>query len=56
MPQHPFNEQRPDHLPVSAEVWDAAPQYSSGGTAMARVLYQAIKQLEAEIIELRDKS
>jgi hypothetical protein len=55
MPRHPFNEDRPDHLPVSAEVWDAAPQYSSGSTAMAAVLYQAIKQLEAEVIALRDR-
>lgn len=54
MPSHPFNEPRPDNLPISAEVWDGAPQYASGGDAAIRILYQAIKKLEAEVIALRD--
>jgi hypothetical protein len=53
MPQHPFNEERPDHLPIAAGVWDIAPQYSSGNNAMAAALYRAIKQLETEVVALR---
>ncbi|UXA04440.1 hypothetical protein KXD96_15550 [Mycobacterium sp. SMC-2] len=55
MPKHPFHEERPDHLPVSAEVWDQARHWSGGHDAMTRVLYQAIKKLETEIIALRGK-
>lgn len=49
--QHPFHEDRPDDLPASAGVWDAATKYS--GIGLTTALYQAIKQLEAEVIALR---
>jgi len=49
--QHPFHEDRPDDLPVSAEVWDAARKYS--GIGLTTAIYRAIKQLETEIVALR---
>lgn len=49
--QHPFHEDRPDDLPVSAGVWDAAKKYN--GIGLTTAIYQAIKQLEAEVIALR---
>lgn len=49
-----FNEQRPDHLPISAGVWDDAQKYASGDSGIAAILYRAIKQLETEVIALRN--
>jgi hypothetical protein len=48
---HPFHDDRPDDLPVSAAVWDAATEYS--GIGLTTALYQAIKQLETEVVALR---
>lgn len=50
--QHPFHEDRPDDLPVSAGVWDAATKYN--GIGLTTAIYKAIKQLEAEVIALRN--
>jgi hypothetical protein len=49
-PQHPFHD-RPDHLPISAEVWDAARRYS--GIGLTTAIYQALKKLETDVIALR---
>lgn len=53
MPNLHFNEERPDQLPISAEVWDQAQEYASGDSGIAAILYRAIKQLETEVIALR---
>ncbi|MFN3003019.1 hypothetical protein [Mycolicibacterium wolinskyi] len=50
--QHPFKEDRPEDLPVSAELWDAAQKYSGPGLMIA--IYRAVKQLESEVIALRN--
>ncbi|MCI4675617.1 MULTISPECIES: hypothetical protein [Mycobacteriaceae] len=50
--QHPFHEDRPDDLPITAEVWEAARKYVDIGLTTA--IYRAIKQLEAEVVALRD--
>lgn len=50
---HPFQEQRPDNLPIAAGVWDAARRFTGSGLTLA--VYQAIKQLEAEVIALRTR-
>jgi hypothetical protein len=54
MPKLQFNDERPDHLPVSAGVWDQAQMYATGGSEIAAILYRAIKQLETEVIALRN--
>lgn len=48
---HPFHEDRPDGLPISAELWDARNRFS--GVDLTLAVYQAIKKLEAEVVELR---
>jgi hypothetical protein len=53
MPNLHFNEERPDQLPISAEVWDQAQKYASGDSGIAAILYRAIRQLETEVIALR---
>jgi hypothetical protein len=50
-PQHPFHDDRPDHLPISAEIWDAARRYS--GIGLTTAIYQALKKLETDLIALR---
>ncbi|WP_133259079.1 hypothetical protein [Mycolicibacterium sp. GF69] len=49
--QHPFHEDRPDDLPVSAGLWDAARKFL--GVGLATAMYRAIKPLETELIALR---
>lgn len=39
---------RPNELPISAEVWDAAKTYSKDSAAVVAALYEAVKRLEAE--------
>jgi hypothetical protein len=50
-PQHPFHDDRPHDLPISAEVWDAARRYS--GIGLTTAIYHALKRLETELIALR---
>jgi hypothetical protein len=54
-PPHPLGEPRPDNLPISAEVWDAAKNQRHDQRTMARILYQAIKQLETEVTTLKEQ-
>jgi hypothetical protein len=50
-PQHPFPDDRPDRLPISAEVWDAARRCS--GIGLTTAIYQALTKLETDVIALR---
>lgn len=43
---HPWGD-RPDGLPLSAAVWDAAKTYDRTSQAVVDALYKAVKQLEA---------
>ena len=49
--QHPFHDDRPDHLPISAEVWDAARRYS--GIGLSAAIYQALQKLVTDVLTLR---
>jgi hypothetical protein len=55
MPRLHLNEDRPDHLPIAAAVWDETKGYTSATSETAVALYQAIKKLETEVIALRDR-
>lgn len=46
------DSQRPDHLPISAAVWDVAQQYDPSGPTVAAAIYEALHQLEAEVLDL----
>ncbi|WP_232542219.1 hypothetical protein [Nocardia bovistercoris] len=47
--------ERPDHLPIAAKVWDISAQYGYGSTGktVIEALYQAVKDLETEVQQLR---
>lgn len=46
-PSHCLPGPRPDDLPISAKVWDAAKTYGKDSQAVMVAMYEAIKQLEA---------
>lgn len=46
-PSHYLPGTRPDDLPISATVWDAAKKHGKQSEAVAVALYEAVKQLEA---------
>lgn len=48
-----FKSPRPDHLPLSAAVWDAADRFDKGGPTVAEALFDALAALETEVIALR---
>jgi hypothetical protein len=52
-PTHRLRGARPDDLPISAAVWDAADLYGKRSDAVIQALYDAVKQLETESIEPR---
>ncbi|MGE2714345.1 hypothetical protein ACQI4L_09825 [Mycolicibacterium litorale] len=52
-PAHGFQEARPEDLPGSAAIWDAAAKYGRNSEAVAAATYQAVKALESELVELR---
>lgn len=43
----------PDRLPLSASVWDIAQRYNKGGPTVTEALYEALKELEAQVIALQ---
>lgn len=45
-----YQEPRPDHLPLSAAVWDASHGFGRGSQTVVQKLYEAVKNLEAEVI------
>ena len=45
--------QRPEHLPISAAVWDVAQRFDPSGPTVAAAMYEALQRLEAEVIALR---
>lgn len=47
-----FKDARPDRLPLSASVWDIAQRYK-GGPTVTEALYEALKELEAQVIALQ---
>ncbi|OBK56175.1 hypothetical protein A5656_19900 [Mycobacterium gordonae] len=47
-PSHYLPGPRPDDLPISAEVWEAAKTYGKDSAAVITALYEAVKKLEAE--------
>ncbi|MEU9805604.1 hypothetical protein [Mycobacterium sp. NPDC050853] len=49
-----FGAPRPDHLPISAEVWDMAQRYEPTGPTVFVAMYEALQKLEAEVVALRD--
>lgn len=49
-PTHRLKGLRPDHLPLSAAVWDAANSYGKDSQAVVQALYEAVKALESEIL------
>lgn len=51
-PRHPFGDDRPDDLPLAAEIWDAAKVPSPvNSSPVVRALYEAVKQLELQSLE-----
>lgn len=48
-----FKDARPDRLPLSASVWDIAQRYNKGGPTVTEALYEALKELEAQVIALQ---
>ncbi|CNG40971.1 hypothetical protein [Mycobacterium tuberculosis] len=48
-----FEDARPDRLPLSASVWDIAQRYNKGGPTVTEALYEALKELEAQVIALQ---
>lgn len=48
-----YQEPRPDHLPLSAAVWDASHNYGRGSQTVVQKLYEAVKQLEADALAAR---
>jgi hypothetical protein len=46
-PAHTLPGGRPDDLPISAAVWDAADHYGKQSQAVVAALYEAVKKLEA---------
>lgn len=50
-----FKDARPDRLPLSASVWDIAQRYNKGGRGptVTEALYEALKELEAQVIALQ---
>jgi hypothetical protein len=47
-PSHRLPGPRPDHLPISAAVWEVADNYGKQSDAVVVALYEAVKKLEAE--------
>jgi hypothetical protein len=52
-PAHRLKGARPDDLPLSAAVWDAADRYGNDSKAVVQALYEALKQLESDSIASR---
>ena len=48
-----FKDATPDRLPLSASVWDIAQRYDKGGPTVTEALYEALKELEAQVIALQ---
>ncbi|AFM16997.1 hypothetical protein Mycch_2214 [Mycolicibacterium chubuense NBB4] len=48
-----YQEPRPDHLPLSAAVWDASHNFGRSSQTVVQKLYDAVKQLEADVIAMR---
>lgn len=48
-----FKDARPDRLPLSASAWDIAQRYNKGGPTVTEALYEALKELEAQVIALQ---
>lgn len=48
-----FKDARPDRLPLSTSVWDIAQRYNKGGPTVTEALYEALKELEAQVIALQ---
>ena len=48
-----FREPRPTDLPISAAVWDTAQRFDKGGPTVTEALYEALRDLEAEVITLK---
>jgi hypothetical protein len=48
-----FKDGRPDRLPLSASVWDTAQRYDKGGPTVIEALYEALKELEAQVVALQ---
>ncbi len=52
-PTHRLPGSRPDDLPIAAAIWDAGDKYGKESQAVVTALYEAVKQLETELIALR---
>jgi hypothetical protein len=49
-PPHPLGGPRPDELPISAAAWDAAKDTGADPRFVSKILFDAIKALEVELI------
>jgi len=52
-PAHAFRGPRPDHLPLTAAIFDASVSYGKESQAVAEKMCLAIQALETELIQLR---
>ena len=52
-PLHRLTGARPERLPLAAMVWDAADHYGKDSQAVVHALYEALKQLETDVIASR---
>jgi hypothetical protein len=48
-----YRAPRPDRLPISASVWDVAQRYDPIGPTVGAAMFEALQQLEADVIKLQ---